>query len=206
MSKTYYDEYKDLYIASQTDKSKAKYKMFLFDVKSSKTHSKREGVDFYYALEKFLNKITADLLNLEKVKGHKILHRHVEVSELKEGEVLSDKVVLAKTQDDRNINNLLFRYDQINPLFWMGDLMHFTVNAGSISDDEIMKIIKDNKDNIIPNYDLHFASGYYETDVWAESSEKFSRVYCIAVLEELSKKNKPLTTEISANKSKERQL
>lgn len=207
MSGSYYKDYKDLYLASQTDKSKANYKVFLFDVKNSKIHSKNDGIAFYRSLEQFVNKTTADLLWLEKVKGHKILHRHVESSDLKESEILKDKVMLARTQDDCKNHNLLLWYDQINPLLWMGDLMHFIVEAESISDNDFMKIVKENKDNIIPNYDLYFGSAFYETDVWAYSSVQFSRVYCIPLLEELSKKSKSLlTTQNTAVNKTEREL
>lgn len=197
---TYYKQYKDLYMQAQTDSSKGKYKIFLFDIKESKIHSTRDGLDFYTDIKNFTNKTTTDLLKLEKIKGHKILHRHLEVADLKENEQVKDKVVLLRHQNDTKFNKSIFRYDQFNPVFWMGDLIHFIIERDSVSDSEFMQFIQKNKDSIIPNYDLHFASGYYETDVWYESSKKFSRVYCIPVLDELSKKSKHLIT--SPNKFK----
>lgn len=189
MADNYYEEYKDLYLAAQT---KGKYKMFLLDVKNSKIHSSRDKMEFYNGISKFVDKTTSDLLNLEMEKGHKILHRHLETSDLKKEQNLKDKVVLAKSQRTEIKENSLFRLDQLNPLHWMGDLIHFIVEKDSISDEDFTKILQNNKDAIIPNYDFHFINGYYETDVWSDSSDKFSRVYCIPVLEQLSKKQATL--------------
>lgn len=186
MADNYYEEYKDLYNVAQTT---GQYKMFLLDVKGSKIHSKRDKMDFYNGILNFVNKTTSDLLNLEAEVGHQILHRELEMSDLEENQNLQDKVVLARSQHNKMKKNSVFRTDQLNPLYWMGDLIHFIVKKDSISDEKFIDILQQNKDNIIPNYDFHFIAGYYETDVWSESSDKFSRVYCIPVLEQLCKTN-----------------
>lgn len=162
--------------------------MFLLDVKDSKTHSQRDKMMFYNGIIEFVNKTTTDLLNLEKVKGCKILHRHLETKDIKGDQIIKDKVVLARSQYDlKNNTKSLYRTDQINPLFWMGDLMHFIIVKDSITDAEMMQILQTNKDAIIPNYDLHTISGYYQTDIWTKSDTEFSRIYCIPVLEQLAK-------------------
>lgn len=81
--------------------------------------------------------------------------------------------------------------------------MYFIIIRDSISDEEFFAILQKNKNMIIPRYDLHYASGYYETDVWAESSEKFSRIYCIPILEEIAKKSKLLITTKNIDNIKE---
>lgn len=41
---------------------------------------------------------------------------------------------------------------------------------------------------------MYQASAYYDTDIWSESGNKFSRTYCIATLNELCKINNNLLT------------
>lgn len=193
----YYDQYKELYEEAQTDKNKGKYKAFVFDVKGSKVHSSRDNDKFYEGLWSFFDETVNNLLELEKVRGHKIIHRHLELKDIKEGERVLDKVALLRSIEElkQPHSNKILRADQLNPAWWLGDSIYFIVERDSISDKEFMQIIQKNKDNTIPNYDLYFASGYYETDVWAESSDKFSRTYCLVVLDELAKKyNKIITS------------
>jgi hypothetical protein len=208
MPRYYYESYKDLYKAAQ---SKGKYKMFLFDVKDSRIHVARDKKNFCIKIIDFIDEVTFELLELEKKIGHKILHRELEREDLKDQDkIIDDKVILLRNQV-RGRFNVAGRIDQYNPLFWQGDMIHFIINRDSISDSEIMKIFQRNKDKFIPDYDLHLKSAYYETDVWLKSSEEFSRVYCVPVLEYLAKASKKLLVtptelkEKSENITKEHQ-
>lgn len=185
----YLKRYGALYLRAQ---STGNYKMFLFDVKDSKKHSIAQPVDFYRNMIKFVNAVTNDLLIKEKELGKKILHRHLENFDNYDIDRDEDKVVLLKRQSQQRGKG--YRYDCQNPLYWMGDLMHFIILRDSISDEEFYSILQKNKDKIIPKYDLHHSKGYYETDAWGESDEKFSRIYCIPILEEFSKQPKNIIT------------
>ncbi len=186
--KTKFQEYKKEYVKAQKDGA---YKMFYFDVQGSRIHSVRDKELFYQSLTEFVNKSTKDLLELEKLRGTEILHRNMEIKDLdiNSNKKVENTVILAETQEEIwKVSKNVLRVDSFNPIYWMADAMHFIVNRDSISDEEFMSILQKNKDELIPNYDLHMASAYYETDVWIH--EPLSRVYCIPILDELSKLNK----------------
>ena len=166
------------------------FKMILFDVKDSKKWSEKDDFAFYEHLISFLNGVTKDLLASEKISGKKILHRHLESPFLYDIDEDKDKVILQEKQ--YQYLPKLYRFDCLNPLLWQGDMMHIIVLRNSISDEELFAVLQKNKDKYIPNYDLHYAQGYYETHVWAESGEKLSRIYCIPILEELAKTSNKL--------------
>lgn len=143
-------------------------------------------------MQTLVTNVTSDLLQLEEERGVKILHRHLNAEDLQDGVVAKDKVVLRKTQTTKINNKSIEKTDQINPLFSQGDLIYFIINRNSISTEEFINVFQHNKDVNIPNYDLHFKMGYYETDVWENSHKQFSRIYCIPILEELCKDSKEL--------------
>lgn len=187
----YYKQYKDLYHASQ---STGKYQVFLFDVKGSREHFLKNPREFNNAMQALVTNTTADLLQLEEERKVKILHRHLNAEDLQEGVVAKDKVVFLKTQKTKINYGSIEKTDQLNPLFSQGDLVYFIINRDSISTEEFMSVFQRNKDATIPNYDLHYKIGYYETDIWENSHKEFSRIYCIPVLEELCKDSKQLIT------------
>jgi len=193
----FFDQYGDLYKKAQIN---GEYKMFLFDVKDSKKISQIKEINFHQSLVSFVNRVTFDLLKLEQKLGRKILHRDLESFDNYNVREHKDKVVLQRTQG-KNVPTV-YRYDCQNPLFWFGDMMYFIILRDSISDEEFFSVVQKNKNMIIPRYDLHYASGYYETDVWAESREKFSRTYCIPILEELAKKSKKLVVSKDEEREK----
>lgn len=195
MSDQYYKQYGGLFKKAQ---STGDFKMFLFDINDSKKLCKSNPTAFMQNIIRFVDSSTQGLLNLESEMGHKILHRHLENFDGYTAETDKDKVVLCKNQR-KGIPHDIYRYDSINPLFWMSDMIVFIINKGSISDETFYEIILKNKAKYIPDYDMHYASGFYETDVWAESYNKFSRIYCIPVLEYLSKQsNKLISSKIHA--------
>lgn len=195
MPNEYYKQYKKVFEkAHQT----GKYKMFLFDVKSSKTHAKIDGENFYLSLREFVDEIVKELLRNEKQKGHKILHREASIEDLNTNQGVKDNVVLLKTQNSY-IGKKVYRIDQCNPLLWLGDMIHVIVLRNSISDAEFYSVVQKCKDKTIPNYDLHYAHGYYHTDKWFAPNDELSRVYCIPILEYLCKENKKLITTSKNN-------
>lgn len=194
----YFEQYGDLYKEAQTT---GKYKMFLLDVKNSKKILQIKGINFHQSLVSFVNCVTEDLLKLEKKLGRKILHRDLESFNNYNVNEHKNKVVLQRTQG-KNVPKV-YKYDCQNPLLWFGDMMYFIIIRDSISDEKVFEILQKNKNLIVPRYDLHYASGYYETDIWAESGEKFSRTYCISILNELAKKSKLLITTKNKDNIKE---
>jgi len=188
----YWEEYKDLY--EQAQKS-GKYKMFLFDVVGSKKIFSNNYALFKKVIT-FVDAVTNDLLNLEKKLNKKILHRHIENFKNYNIKTDKDKVVLCVKQHGERTKDL-YRTDSLNPLFWLGDLMHFIIECDSIPDKTFYEIFEKNKKEIIPNINFHHKSGYYETDVWAESGSKFSRIYCIPVLEYLAKNKEKTNSKLN---------
>ena len=178
----YWEEYKDLYQKAQ---STGMYKMFLFDVVGSKKIYKDNSIAFENII-KFVDSVTFDLLNLEKKLNKKILHRHIDNYLQYDKENDKDKVVLCEKQLV-DYPKELYRTDELNPLFWLGDLIHFIIERDSITDKTFYDIFEKNRKKLVPNINFHHKSGYYETDTWAESGSKFSRIYCIPVLEYLAK-------------------
>jgi hypothetical protein len=191
----YLREYYDLYIRAQKT---GKYKVFLFDVVGSRKIYANSPIALDYGLIKFTNAVTKDLLQLEKTLGKKILHRHIEEKQHYDAKKDRDKVLLCKNQRGCRPKNIT-RIDSINPLFWMGDLVQFTIERDSIPDKTFYDIFEKNRKEIIPTFQFYHKSGYYETDVWAESDSKFSRIYCIPILEYLAKnpKKDPVQQPIS---------
>lgn len=187
-----YNEYNDMFESAQ---KKGKYLMHVFDVKDSKKISSIIGQEFYERLMIFTNSLTKDLLELEKQTNTKILHRDIDDIEKVNYDKNADinKIILNKTQRKPNVS--IIRDDTLNPIFWLGDLMQFTVLKGSISDEKFLSIVQKNKDNIIPNYNLHYAKGYYETDDWTKGDKEYFRGYCALYLSDLSKKLPLITTK-----------
>ena len=192
MADNYYKEYGDLYKKAQDI---GQYKMFLFDVKGSKGFARDNCILFAQNINNFVDAVTKDLLDMEKLLNKRILHRHLENFDNYNKETDKNKVVLSKNQRI-DYSREVYRSDSINPLFWLGDMMHFIIERDSISDKVFFDIFEKQKEKFIPDYDLHYKSGYYETDVWAESGSKFSRIHCIPVLEQLAKQNKELIVTI----------
>ena len=131
-------EYEDLYAKAQDT---GKMHLYLFDLKDSQNH--------YYAkdnmrenLEKLLNRIYKRLKELERERGHKILH---------------DSKFL-------NIEGSI-RADTFEPSVFMGDLMVFTTIRDSIDAEEVYQLFSEAKSSLgLNHYEFHFANGYYETD------------------------------------------
>jgi len=188
----YWEEYKDLY--EQAQKS-GKYKMFLFDVVGSKKIFSN-NFTAYENFIKFIDSVTNDLLELEKTLNKKILHRHLENLDTYNIETDKNKVVLCVKQHGVRTKDL-YRTDSLNPLFWLGDLVHFIIERDSIPDKTFYEIFETNKKELIPNINFHHKSGYYETDVWAESGSKFSRIHCIPVLEYLAKNKQKTNNKLN---------
>jgi hypothetical protein len=188
MSNRYWKEYGDLYKKAQKT---GQYKMFLFDVVGSRKLYADNPVLLNNNLVKFTDSVTKDLLKLEKVLNKKILHRHLEDSSNYNVENDKDKVILCKRQR-ADYPTEFYRSDSINPHFGLGDMIYFIIERGSIADKTFYEIFEKNHKAIIPNYEFYHKAGYYETDVWAESDTKFSRIYCIPILEYLCKQDKNL--------------
>jgi len=129
------------------------YKLFVMDIKDSR----KQGY-FYPLANLFLYRIYFKIKDLEKEYGRKILHT---------SEVFN--------KGDRG--------DLLEPFFFMGDLLGFTVLRDSISDDEVYQIIKDTKKELGIPYQFYYGSGYYETDNYVEGKEKYFRGYCISYIE-----------------------
>lgn len=187
MSDNYLKEYGKLYKDAQKN---GQYKMFLFDVIESKKWAAIDGYFFRDKMMEFINSVTKDILDMEKKLNKKILHRHMENMDNYDKETDKDKVVLyEKSKSNSNIHRI-YRADCLNPNFFLGDLIYFILIRDSITDEEFYDIFQKNKEKFIPKYDFHHKSGYYETDVWSESNQKFSRIYCLPILEQLSKLSK----------------
>lgn len=198
MSGYYYKQYKDLYMKA---KMTGKYTIHLIDIKNSKSFVTKEYYEIFYAnLINFVNKVTADLLQLESQLGRKILHRHCEQNELYENAKIKDKVVLLKSQFDIIPKNSLFREDQRNPNCWLNDQIYFIIERDSLSEKQMLNIIQKEKNDIVPNYDMHYMYAHYDNDETAFSNE-FTRTYCIAVLDELAKEQGMTLTSPTKNET-----
>lgn len=151
-------EYNDMWESAQR---KGRYKLFVFDMKDSK----KQGY-YYPYVSLFLYRIYFQIKDLEKERGHQILH----TSEL---------------------FNKGDRCDLLEPFNFMGDFLGFTVLRDTISDEEVYQIVREAKKELQLPYQFHFGSGYYETDDYGERCEKYFRGYCMCYIEYQMKNHHP---------------
>ena len=158
-----YTEYIDLFL--KTQKKDCPFRAFTFDVVNS-----RKQEQYINIHDKFLDCIfyVYTLLEQEeKLSNTKIL--------------LKDKYNNKLTPNSQN-NNLN------NPMI-LGDMVTYFVYNGSITQNRMIEIFKVSlkKHNI--QYPFHFATGVYETNIYAEGGIKLYKGYMPQILESLSKKN-----------------
>lgn len=81
-----------------------------------------------------------------------------------------------------------FRGDSIEPIHTYAETIGFTTFRDSIQLIEVLRIWEEEKMRLNIEFDFHFAEGDYETDDWELGNKQYFRGYCIAKLDELSKK------------------
>lgn len=150
-------EYEDMWENAQQH---GLYKLFVFDMKDSR----KQGYFTPY-LNMLLYRVYFRIKDLEKERGHQILH----TSEL-------------FNRGDRG--------DLLEPFFFMGDLLGFTILRDTISDNEVYQIVQEVKEELKLPYQFHYGSGYYETDYYSERCKKYFRGYCLQHIEYQIKQNR----------------
>jgi len=161
-----YEEYLDLFYNAQ--KHECPYRAFMFDVVNSKNE---KG---YYNNRSSYFKLIFSVI------------KEIKVLEIKENKkiLLDDEnnIFFTKNKGDQNLSNPML----------LGDMVCFFVKENSISTEQMKKIFSRcmEKENI--NYNFHFATGAYETNIYAEGSTKLFKGYTAQILEKISKNNKIL--------------
>ena len=160
-----WEEYKELAERAQLRGTKH---MFVLDLKGSRLKYKEDS-GYMQKLNNLLECVYKEIKEKEKKDNKRILHR------------------------SKHLNKEGISADTREPIFFLGDLLVFTVIRGSISREEVYKIIKEVKGRLnMLDYEFHYADGYYETNEYSKGGKLFYRGYCIGYLENKAKKKTEL--------------
>ena len=160
-----YPEYYDLFLIAQKNPN-ALYYVISFEVKKSRLLSS----DKRHRLTKNLDIIAKDvynrLLQKEKELGIQI--------------VIKDKRFYKPWDYNKNNSNFM------DPSIF-GDNIIFTVLRNTITKEEIIDWVIEDKERLNMEENINIADGYYETNEYEEGSTKLYRGYCLETVANLHK-------------------
>ena len=88
--------------------------------------------------------------------------------------------------------DIMERPDLLEPFYLAGDLYGFTIERGTLTEEQIDQIFEQEKKKLNIAQKFHKTNGYYETDEYEKGNELYFRGYCIQQLEEMSKQEKDI--------------
>lgn len=163
-------EYVDLFLKTQTS---GRFHMFTFDMVNSK---KMDSCARWLAQQQMINlmlKIYNHIKGIEIETNSKIL-------------MMEDGIVLYGDYD-----NMKNEFGLLMEPFVFGDTFGFTIYRDSLTYEEIINIYKYYKEGLNIKFEFHIKDGYYDTNDWCEGKDMFFRGYCIDILSNYHKENKP---------------
>ena len=172
-------EYNDLFCKCQYT---GMYHLFVLDIKGSKQMNYNERNDAEVKLIKLMLMVYKELLEIEKQQNKTILVFEKDFSYFGE----------------ERINDFGMKQEP----FLYGDTIGFTVYRDSISNDEIINIVKRIMCFLKIDFTFHFSDGYYETNDWVEGNTKYFRGHCIDLLSNLHKSYNKSIVEFLQNHNK----
>lgn len=171
-----YSEYWDLFYDAQ--KKECPYRAFTFDVVNSRNQI--EYINDHKKFLEFVLYVYSCLENKEKSTNIKIL--------------LNDRYNHKCNLTQKN--NL--KLNDCNPII-LGDMATYFVYNNSITTTRMIEIFKTGLEKFNISYPFHFATGIYETNIFAQGGTKLYKGYMPQMLEYISKKR----TIIIENTNKE---
>ena len=181
-----YTEYKDLFEKAQIN---GQYHLFVYDIIRSRKGITQEERG---RIVKLIFQVYEKIEELEEREHRSILHRNknlvqgkLKVEKTENGEVYKfDYTGLQK--------DIMERPDLLEPFYLAGDLYGFTIERGTLTEEQIDQIFEQGKKKLNIAQKFHKANGYYETDEYEKGNELYFRGYCIQQLEEMSKQEKDI--------------
>ena len=165
-----YEEYFDLYLLAQRNEN-APYYMVSFDVVNSKQLSSIEYGKMYENIGIIIKYVYFKLLEYEKQTGSQVL-------------IKDERFFRPWEPESKGVIN----YNYMDPyLLHLNDSFQFTVLRGSVSKEQIIKWVYEQKNMLNMKEEFHISDGYYETNDYGDGRVKFYRGYCISTLENLHK-------------------
>ena len=161
-----YEEYNDLFIKAQENKSK--YRLFTFDIIGSKKMNKTDRLIAQYDIRFLIERVFFDISELEKVLNKPIL-----IKEPGFGSVFDVNV----------INDFAFRYEP----FLFGDCIGLTIYNGSIEPQIVYDIFDMNKKELNLKFDFHKSNILYQTNDYSDGNVQYFRGYAINLSQNIHK-------------------
>ena len=163
-------EYLDLFLDCQ--KRKCPYRAYLFDIKNSGKHF--SDIENFRKFHKFVTYMTTKLYEMNTDSQQVFRCDENNIPRLPEFE--------------KKLKNIVGPNSVSNP-FILGDCACFYVNEDSITQKEVLKLAVSAMKKFDIDFEFHFLSGKYETDVYEEGGRKMYKGYMPRILEDLSKKS-----------------
>lgn len=177
-----YKEYIDLFKKAQID---GQYHMFVYDIINSRKNLTTEERG---KIVKLIFEVYKRIEEIEEKEHRSILH--------KSKNLIQGKIKKQKTENGEIyefdytylIKDKRLRADLLEPFYLVGDLYGFTIQRGTLNQEQVDYIFEKERKKLGIKHRFHKANGYYETDKYEEANTKYFRGYCIQQLEKLSKK------------------
>lgn len=184
-----YREYKDMFYKAQKN---GKYHMFVYDIANSR---KGFTVEERISVLRLIFNVYERIEKIEKAENRTILHRSEDLVECKLKRKIENGVETYIYDHSAEVNARFQRADLYEPFYLLGDLYGFTIERGSLTEDQIDTIFEEEKTKLGIKQEFHKSNGFYETDKYEEGSELYFRGYCIQQLEEIGKIEKEIDFE-----------
>ncbi len=165
-----YNEYIDMF--HEVQNRKCPYRAFTFDVVNSRNQTEyleTRATKFF----EFIDCIYFLLESEENKESKRILLK----------DKFNRKFEITKSRENNN---------EYNPMI-LGDMLTFFVYNGSITTQKMLEIFATALTMCDINYPFHFKTGVYQTNIYAEGSNKLYKGYMPQLLENLSKKDDFIT-------------